>query len=211
MKKGLLYFMSLFLANSTFGQINEQHNRIRIGDEIVKQQVEFKEPGEAGVNQLWDFSKLKTINDSYSLTYSLPTLQADSLYIMGYDTFAKKDIADDELIVGTEHNTMYYYRLKDNILYLLGHENPSVKLQYTEPVPVMYYPISFNEPEKGMVYTSKGLYSSTIKMSTGGTSGIVADAFGKMILPRGDTISPVLRLKTIKTIGDNPQGSQDKD
>ena len=135
MKKGLLYLISLFLTSSTFGQINEKHNSIRVGDEIIKQQVDFKEPSEAGINQLWDFSKLKTIYDSYSLTYSLPALQGDSLYIMGYDTFAKRDISDDELIVGTEHNTMHYYRLKDGVLQLLGHENPSVKLRYTEPIP----------------------------------------------------------------------------
>ena len=32
-----------------------------------------------------------------------------------------------------------------------------------------------------------------------------ADAYGKMILPSGDTLSPVLRVKTIQTIFDIPQ------
>ena len=55
-------------------QIVQRYNRPRSGDEIIKQQVEFKDPGREGENVIWDFGKLKSINNRYSLTYSSPDL-----------------------------------------------------------------------------------------------------------------------------------------
>jgi len=36
----------------------------RVGDELIKQQVEYKDPGRSGDNVLWDFSRLTSINDT---------------------------------------------------------------------------------------------------------------------------------------------------
>ena len=201
MKKHAILISFVFLFVSVHSQINHSHNGLRAGDQIIKQQVEYKEPGESGSNQLWDFSNLKTINPEYKLTYSSPPLQGDSLYILGDYTFKKKDVTDGELVVGTEHNTMYYYRIKDDSLLLLGHENPTVKLQYAEPFFVMTYPLSAGQI-KNSVYQTKGLYSGTVKIQTHGNITVIADAYGKMVLPTGDTLNPVLRVKTIHTIGD---------
>lgn len=193
----LLFFSVCFVK----AQINVTHNGIRIGDEIIKQQVEYVDQGKAGKNQAWDFSQLKTVNDAYSLTYDLPPLQGDSLYIMGDRSFLKRDVADNELIVGTEHNTMYFYRQKNDSLYLLGHENPAVRLTYTQPIVHSVYPLNYgNHTQAG--YISEGLYSGTVDLATKGYVKVEADAFGKMILPEGDTLNPVLRIKTTKLILD---------
>ena len=201
MRSIAIFILSTFSVLSVYSQINRAHNAIRSGDVIVKQQVEYKEPGEAGANQIWDFSELKTINKEYKLTYGLPPLLGDSLYILGDYHFMKKDVAEDELIVGTEHNTMYYYRVKNDSLLLLGHENPTVKLQYTEPFFVMPYPLSIGQV-KTSAYHTKGIYSGTVKMQTSGNVVTTADAYGTMILPTGDTLNPVLRVKIIHTIGE---------
>lgn len=191
----------VFSAYTLNAQINRSHNGLRIGDELIKQQVEYKEPGEPGKNKVWDFSQLTTINDAYTLTYSLPPIQGDSLYIMGACHFNVKQTEKDELIVGTEHNTMYYYRQGNDSLILLGHENPSVMLSYTKPVADMVYPLNYGQ---SIIkdYESKGLYSATVDIHTKGTVQISADAFGKMILPTGDTLNPVLRIKTTRLILD---------
>ena len=94
-------------AFSLSAQLNTSHNQYRAGDVLVKQQVEYVNPGQSGTNKLWDFSKLKSVNDEYTLTYSLPPLEGDSVYILGNIRYLKKDVSDNELIVGTEHNTMY--------------------------------------------------------------------------------------------------------
>jgi len=201
MKTIAILFLSALSVLSAHSQINRDHNKPRQGDVIIKQQVEYKDPGEAGASQIWDFSELKTINKEYKISYSSPPLQGDSLYILGNCTLKKKDVAEDELVVGTEHNTMYYYRIKDDSLLLLGHENPTVKLQYTEPFFQMPYPLNMGQT-KTASYTTNGKYSGTVKIQTQGDILISADAYGKLILPTGDTLNPVLRIKTIHRIGE---------
>lgn len=71
MKNTLLILLLVCLCiPSVHAQVNKDHQAIRVGDEIFKQQVEYQSPGEAGVNRVWDFSRLKTINDEYHLIYS---------------------------------------------------------------------------------------------------------------------------------------------
>lgn len=195
----LFLFFGFLLPAS--GQLNTVHNHFRPGDVLVKQQVGFIDPGQAGVNQVWDFSKVKTINDQYTLRYNLPPLLNDSVYIMGYNHFLKDKTQENELVTGTEHNTMYYYRLTRDSLLQLGHENPTVKLEYTAPMVLMKFPLNFGQTVMSD-YKSKGIYSSTVDMQSEGTMVTTADAYGKMILPTGDTLSPVLRVKTIQTILD---------
>ncbi|MBD8387935.1 T9SS type A sorting domain-containing protein [Dysgonomonas sp. BGC7] len=208
MKKTILTILLVMgMTFPVFGQLNSVHNHFRPGDILIKQQVEFIDAGDSGVNKLWDFSKVKTINDEYTLTYSLPPLLNDSVYIMGDMYFLKKDIRDDELIVGTEHNTMYYYRLTNDSLLQLGHENPTIKLAYTSAMLLMQYPLNYGQTVVSD-YKSKGIYSATVDMQSQGVMVTSADAYGKMIFPSGDTISPVLRVKTIQTILDKSAYTQ---
>ncbi|MDR1089480.1 MAG: T9SS type A sorting domain-containing protein [Prevotella sp.] len=203
----LTLLMSAGFVLPALGQLNTLHNHYRPGDVLIKQQVEYVNPDEAGENKLWDFSKVKTINDEYTLTYSLPPLLNDSVYIMGDMHFLKKDVQENELVTGTEHNTMYYYRLTNDSLLQLGHENPAVKLEYTSPMTLMTFPLNYGQTVVSD-YKSKGLYSSTVDMQSQGQMITTADAYGKMLLPTGDTLSPVLRVKTIQTILDKSAYTQ---
>ncbi|MDH6309446.1 hypothetical protein M2451_002668 [Dysgonomonas sp. PFB1-18] len=204
MKTILLMLLSAFMGVlSLYGQLNTLHNHYRPGDVLIKQQVEFVNPGKTGVNQVWDFSKLKTINEEYTLTYDLPPLEGDSVYILGDIRYNKKNVSDNELIVGTEHNTMYYYHLSNDSLLQTGHENPSVKLEYSSPMVLIQFPLNYGQTVSSE-YKSEGLYSGTIDIQSEGTITTTADAYGKIILPSGDTLSPVLRVKTEQTILDIP-------
>lgn len=199
----LIFLMSVGFALPVCGQLNTSHNRFRSGDVLIKQQVEYVDPGSSGVNKVWDFSKLNTINDEYTLTYSLPPLEGDSVYILGDIRYNKKNVSDNELIVGTEHNTMYYYHLLNDSLLQQGHENPSVKLAYTCPMTLMHFPLNYGQITTSG-YKSEGLYSGTVDIRTQGIMTTSADAYGKIILPSGDTLSPVLRVKTEQTIQNIP-------
>ncbi|MDR1717087.1 MAG: T9SS type A sorting domain-containing protein [Prevotella sp.] len=199
----ILFLLFLWMALPSFSQLNSSHNHLRPGDVLIKQQVEYKYPGGGGKDRLWDFSNLKTLNDVYTLTYSLPPLEGDSVYILGNTRYPKKDVSDNELIVGTEHNTMYYYRMIHDSLLQTGHENPSVVLAYTSPVVQAVYPLNYGQSTSSQ-YQSKGLYSGTVAIQTKGTVTTIADAYGKLLLPSGDTLSPVLRVKTMQTIYNIP-------
>jgi len=187
---------------TVFGQLNAEHNRFRAGDVLLKQQVEYVDPGATGADRLWNFKKLKTVNDEYTLEYALPPLEGDSVYISGTGRYKAEDTEENELIVGTEHNTMYYFRMKGDSLLQTGHENPSVVLSYTSPPAILIFPLNYGEFVSSG-YKSKGLYSGVVDIHTEGTVTTLADACGKILLPSGDTIGPVLRVKTVQTIFDS--------
>lgn len=196
--KHLLILLILFPI-SIWGQITYQYNSPRSGDEIIKQQVEFKDPGRDGENVIWDFGKLKSVNDEYSLNYSSPNLLEESFYIMGRDTVYVKDSDSSEFLIGTEHSTMYYLQVDRTCLNVLGHENSTTSLKYSPRMLLMSYPSNYKETYE-KVYKSKGLYSTRIPFETEGVVTQVADAYGILILPSGDTLKNVLRVKSLQTI-----------
>ena len=199
------FFVTFLLLSGIQGMLQAQHslqselNLPRAGDIIIKQQVEYKDPGRTGENVLWDFGELQTVNDEYELSYSEPVLIDDSMYILGMDTLLLKNLNGGSLLIGTEHNTMYYYYLTGNRMWVLGHENPVTLLQYTEPLIAGAYPMQYRDSCR-YGYQSKGLYSATVPFTSDGEAGLQADACGMMILPSGDTLRNVLRTSTQQTI-----------
>ncbi|MDR2146611.1 MAG: T9SS C-terminal target domain-containing protein [Tannerella sp.] len=181
-------------------QAQQTNTRVpQAGDEIVIQQVEYKDPGRSGENVIWDFSRLQSVNDEYTVTYSAPALTGDSVYIMGADTLRKGTVNPGDLIIGTEHYTNYYYRLTGNRLQLLGHENATTLLRYEKPLPVADCNAKFGETATEN-YTATSVYSGEFKQKTSGEVSITEDARGMMIIPSGDTLRNVLRIKTVQTV-----------
>lgn len=209
MKKIIFASIVSFLYSlSIYAQLSLEHNAIRQGDELVKYQVEYKDPGKSGEDLIWDFSNLKTLNEEYTITYSNAPLINDSLYILGYNSFPKSEVGENDLLlVASEHNTLYYYHQRGDSLLLLGHENPVVKLQYKKPLAMMVYPVSFGKTVSSH-YVAQGIYSGLDTINTQGIVETTADALGKMVFPTGDTINSVLRVKTSQQIFD--QAVRDK-
>lgn len=199
MKKTSCVLLILFNIVLAHGQITLQYNGIRPGDEIIKQQVEYKDPGREGENVIWDFSKLKSINDQYTLTYKSPEPFNDSIYKMGKDIIKIPDVDPTSLVIGIEHNTMYYFKQSSNKLEVLGHENPTTLLQYTTPMTASVFPTDYGQAYTSG-YESEGLYSKRIPFGSTGTMNITSDAYGMIILPSGDTIDHIIRIKTVQVI-----------
>lgn len=120
---------------------------------------------------------------------------------MGYDTIQSADVEKNSLLIGTEHNTMYYYQLKANQLFLIGHENPTTLLHYVDPLVSATYPTNYKD-EQSSRYESSGIYSGRIPFETQGEIITQSDAYGSIILPTGDTLQHVMRIKTTQTISE---------
>lgn len=198
-KQILMLLLGIIFIIPARAQLKSELNQPRSGEVIIKQQVEYKNPGRTGENVLWDFGKLQAINEEYELSYFEPDLIDNSMYIIGLDTILLKNLTEGSLLIGTEHNTMYYYYLTGNRLWVLGHENPTTLLQYTEPLLAGMYPMQYKD-SCSSDYRSKGLYSSTVPFTSDGRSQIQADAHGMMILPSGDTLQNVLRTSSTQTV-----------
>jgi len=153
-------------------------NLPRAGDEIIKQQVEYKNPGRAGENVLWDFGQLKSQNDEYEL-----------VYVLGRDS----------LLTGIEHHTRYYYSSTGDSLLLWGYENATTLMENEQPELLLRFPVSFGD-STFCYYNGNGQYSNRLKIDAMGTLTSKADARGMMILPGGDTLKNVIRIHTVKRI-----------
>jgi hypothetical protein len=199
--------MTVAVLLSLSGMLQAQHplqselNLPRVGDEIIKQQVQYKDPGRSGANVIWNFGQLESINDEYSLVYSVPELIGDSIYIMGQDTIYSADLVNDYLFIGTEHNTMYYYRFSGDTLWTIGHENAVNLLKYTQPLLTNVFPTHYGDT-LAAAYAAHGMYSMTVPFKTIGKTNIEVDAFGMMILPSGDTLRHVMRTQTVRNFSE---------
>ena len=205
----ILSLLSL-ITISSYGQLDKFHNRICIGDSLIKQQIEYFDPGKPGKNITWDLSQAQVIREEYPIIYSSPKLIEDSIYVIGNDTILKRYVPNTEYFIKKEYGTMYYYQFKNDTISLIGHENPTVRLRYTEPLMECVFPLNYND-EFLSPYLLEGGYSNSSKILSSGNIKIKADAYGKIILPEGDTISPVLRVKTTQTICRSMRSSIYKD
>ena len=169
------------LALSAQHSLHSTLNMYRPGDVIIKQQVNYKSPGRSGENALWDFSKLTPVNKEYKLTYSL---------------------RQDSLLKGTEHQTAYYYQLRNDSLLSWGYENATTLMTHNQPELLLKFPVSYGNKTKNY-YHGHGAYCGQLELDAMGIVESEADAYGMMVLPNKDTLRNVLRVRTVKYIADD--------
>ncbi|NDW17921.1 T9SS C-terminal target domain-containing protein [Dysgonomonas sp. 216] len=192
-----LTLLLLFLVLSLSAQITHKNNVIRIGDEIIKQQIEYKDPGRSGQNVVWDFSKLQTINESYILSYTKPWMLNDSTYLLAGDSIVLNLQEKETVIVGIEHDTRYYYHIINDSLFLKGYENPKTKMINIRPEITKIFPEIYGK-SYFKYYEGKGKYCDFLSLDVIGVQSQIVDASGMIILPNKDTLNNILRIKTNK-------------
>jgi hypothetical protein len=187
MKLIFTLFFWLIGISSLYAQhsLQSKYNMYRSGDEIIKQQVEYKDPGRSGENVLWDFSKLTSLDDGYTLSY----------------------IGDDFVIAGIEHSTMYYYKLSNDSLLLLGYENPTTLMINNQSELIFKFPVKYKDMCQSYCH-GNGKYCNRLSLDIMGTIQTEADAYGMMILPNQDTIKNVVRTHTTKYIAETTKPLQ---
>lgn len=178
----ILYWIIPLLAFSQHS-IESSLNMYRPGDVIVKQQVEYKDPGRQGENVLWDFSRLSTVNDEYELSYY---------------TY------NDTLVIGAEHRTRYHYTLQNDSLLLLGFRNPTTVVDNSQPELLIRFPLAYGQESANCFY-GHGKYGNRLELDMMGTVTTKADAYGMMIMPGGDTLRHVVRTRTLKLMAEDVQ------
>jgi len=179
----LFCFLSLSSTAQTEKTLNSHRNHFRSGDVIIKQQVEFKDPGASGKDITWDFSHLNMVDEKYQLVY--------------YNTTK----GDTTHITGLEHETRYRYLLKMDTLWLTGYENRTTTMDYQQPEALLRFPLRYGDT-LGIAFAATGLYCQKVELAAEGYTKVVADATGNLITPENDTLKNVLRLLRIKEFTD---------
>jgi hypothetical protein len=183
MKKNTLFFITSLFALSLQAQsshkLTTNRNAYRAADQLVKQQVEFKDPGSSGKNLSWDFSMVQPINENYTLNYFIP------------------DSTRMNRLCGQEHNTRYYFRQQQDSLQAVGYENSTTYMEYTVPELRMHFPFTYGDTLYSH-FTGKGEYCHRIPLAVKGYTRIIADAEGELKLPEFETVKKALRVRTLR-------------
>jgi len=171
--------MVLSLQGQNLHKLSTEHNAYRAADQLVKQQVAFKDPGSSGKNLNWDFSLIQPINENYTLNYFIP------------------DSTRMTRLCGQEHNTRYYFRQQQDSLQAVGYENSTTFMEYTLPELRMHFPFVYGDTLFSY-FTGKGQYCHRISLAVKGYTRIMADAEGELMLPEFTTVKKALRVHTLR-------------
>lgn len=150
--------------------ITSETNAPRSGDLVEKLEIQPVSVKVSGDSVLWDFSAYKT-GKEYRIRYRE---------------------AYDGKIIESENNSVKYYDLRGDTLYLTRHGQPGMSVVYQVPEPVVTYPMSFGNHRGGYFY-GEGNLGNINYIRNAGYSTTTVDSRGTLVTPDGDTIKNVLR------------------
>ena len=175
----LFYCVLIPIQAQTSQKLTSDRNAYRAADQLVKQQVEFKDPGSSGRNLIWDFSMLQPLNEEYKLDYFIP----DSLQM--------------NRLCGMEHNTRYYYLQQADSLWAVGFENSTTYMEYVKPELKLKFPYAYGDTLFSK-FEGMGQYCHRLKLAVKGYTRIKADAEGELKLPQSESVKKALRVRTLR-------------
>ena len=151
-------------------------NQIMPGDSLTMLKTEYFYAGEAGEENIWDFSGL----------------EADGSYFIKFDTIKNNQL------VGYDSQKIWKYQTAENGLSLAGYEDMLTQMNYAVAQPVLPFPLQYGQTyTKG--YQGDGRYCGTHYIRTFGTTQVTADALGTLILSETDTLYNTLRVYSVNT------------
>jgi hypothetical protein len=174
----VFFGMGMQAQNSKIAVLKKHRNLPHAGDSIIKQQVEFIDPGASGRNITWDFRSVHPVDDAYNLRYKLLT-------------------ADTSRFAGIEHRTIYRYRIQGDTLLHTGFENVTTYMEYTRPEIKMRFPFHYGDTVSSH-FEGQGEYCHRIPLHVAGVSIATADASGTLFTPDGKEYKNVLRVKNTR-------------
>jgi hypothetical protein len=188
MKNIRLTYILLFMSIGLFAQntLTFKNNGLIAGDSSTFREIRFVEPGNAGPNQIWDFSKIEFTGKS-------PVSQ------MQPASSAKSSGGADFNLLLKDNGYDYYMSSTESSLEERGYNNNVNKmtLTYSDPVVKMQYPFSYGD-QFSDPFTGVALYNGNSRIEFSGTNNVTADAYGTLIMP-DMVIKNTLRVKSVKT------------
>ena len=171
--------MVISLQAQNLHKLSTERNTYRAADQLVKQQVEYKDPGSSGKNLTWDFRFLQPINEEYALNYFIP------------------DSTNMSRLCGQEHNTRYYFLQQKDSLQAVGYENSTTYMEYPTPELRMHFPFAYGDTLFSY-FVGKGQYCHRLNLAVKGYTRVEADAEGEILLPKSETVKKAMRVRTLR-------------
>lgn len=184
MKKIILSSLFLAMSAGLMAQpaLTHRNNALIDGDQNVYREIKNVEPGSAGANQIWDFSKIQFTGDKHeSNIQSTPSRNLSG-------------ISEYNLLLN-DNGYEYFYNFSENGFEEKGFINieKELTLVYSDPVVKMKYPFAFSEQFKD-TYVGVATYKEGTRIDVSGDYTVEADAFGTLIFP-DRVVKNALRIK----------------
>lgn len=181
LKKNILLLICCIqiLTGKSQNILNEATSLFRPGDIIAKQELQYKAPGPAGKDVIWDFRELIHLGSEY--TECLVGKIDSSLICLGEDNG-------------------YKYKFSGDSLFCIGYQTPTLHIDYLLPELRQIYPTVYKDSIHTFYY-GEGVYSQMLPITVYGEITHVADAEGTLLLPDGDSLKNVLRIRSTAHIG----------
>ena len=129
MKSIFIFLLCILFLTPARSQLRSELNLPRAGDELIKEQVVYFEPGEAGENQIWDFRDIRLIDDAYIVHY-----------------FTR----DDWKIIGAENGRLTFLSAQGDSLLTGGYETPVDLVKYRRHGLLLHFPVTYGATSQGM-------------------------------------------------------------
>ena len=181
----ILVFFAFSISNSQTVVTYKSH-ALQAGYEHTTQYVTNISPGQAGENQIWDFSDFKCENTKKS-----EIIEASQTLHNGSFPTSNISIIDED--------NYFYFNLDELYLEYQGLISPNAVITFDNPIVKMSYPFIYRDKIEDE-FSGTGIYYGQIQTDIYGTYSVEADAYGTLILPDDVTIHNVLRVKTINHI-----------
>ena len=149
-------------------------NAPRGGDIITLHPVSISSVGAAGNGMTWDMSGMEEAGDPINIEY------------------VRKS---DSLLTVTLSGTVYRYAEDSTGMRLSGYENPLSRMDIRSGGWTVTYPLRYGETLTSP-FSGHGEYSGRLPMDMSGLQTMEADGLGVMILPGGDTLRNVMRVRS---------------
>jgi len=160
----------------------------------------YVDPGASGKNQVWDLSGMEEEKDFMGSLRS--AFEVDS-----ENNFPESNVVLNE---GSSH---FYFCQDDDILRACGMATASgnVRMKFHRPYVKMIYPFAFGDKFEGD-YEGSYYYGEDKDAGIAGSYSVIADAYGRLILPGGHEISDALRVLSVRSydlhLGELPNRSE---
>jgi len=159
-----------------------KNNALRDGDVVKSYEFAYTDPGSAGTDKIWDFSKIaftsKEQTENVGVTPGVPL----------------PDVAKYTSVMAVDGHE-YYHNITENTFELVGYTTKDIALVYTDPIVKMKYPFFYGDQFSDN-FSGEALYAGS-HITFEGQYNVSADATGTLILP-DRTSKNALRVKVVK-------------
>ncbi len=177
-----LFFLSLFylpLALYAQPKMTYESHGLHPGTVNAMQQTQYIAPGNGGAQVVWDYSAL------------LPTGPAET-------SEALSAMNTDRTMVSNAAGGRFSYNCNSQGNVFESYQDETQTVVYEQPITKVSYPFTYGDKLSG-IFSARTTYpNASIEHRMAGAYSSEADAFGTLIMPGGQELNNVLRLKTVE-------------